>query len=176
MSLRDGDNRLGCRQTVVNNGFEGLEPATFGATIRRLPFPGVAAGCRIGLDKPISLLAVACCFCVLRARWCQSGVNIILSAAARVSSRSPWVLDPSCHLDRPRARGRVSHPRKGVHPGLEDPSRSLSNPRWSLGASTRPRVRSRGCRAARPARHSVVGVGRRRARRTVRLRPHVERA
>src|ERR671917_972622 len=39
--------------------------ASFGATIRRPPFLGVAAGCRIALDKPISLLAVpavsACC-------------------------------------------------------------------------------------------------------------------
>ena len=46
-------------------------PATFCATIRRLLFPVVAVRCRIGLSKPISLLAVACCFCVLRSEWCQ---------------------------------------------------------------------------------------------------------
>jgi hypothetical protein len=49
----------------------GLEPAPSGATIRRLLFPGVAVCCRIGLDKLISLLVVARCFCVLCAQWCQ---------------------------------------------------------------------------------------------------------
>jgi hypothetical protein len=39
-------------------------PATFGATIRRLLFPGVAGCCRIGLDKAIPLLEVAQRFCV----------------------------------------------------------------------------------------------------------------
>src|SRR5215211_1123943 len=46
-------------------------PATFGATIRRHLFLGVAAGCRIALDKPIPLLTVARGCCVLRAQWCQ---------------------------------------------------------------------------------------------------------
>ena len=46
-------------------------PATFGATIRRHLFPGVAVRCRIGLDKRISLLVVARCFWVVRAEWCQ---------------------------------------------------------------------------------------------------------
>src|SRR5919112_662850 len=45
--------------------------ATFGATIRRLVFLGVAAGCRIRLSKPISLLGVAHRFNALRAEWCQ---------------------------------------------------------------------------------------------------------
>src|SRR5215203_5170105 len=33
-----------------------LEPARYGATIRRHRLPGVSAGCRIGLDKSITLL------------------------------------------------------------------------------------------------------------------------
>jgi hypothetical protein len=48
--------------------------ATFGATIRRHRFLGVAVGYRIGVSKPISLLVVARCFCVLRpsgVRWHQ---------------------------------------------------------------------------------------------------------
>jgi hypothetical protein len=49
----------------------GIECVTSGATIRQPPFPGVAVCCRIGLDKPISLLKVACGFCVLRSGWCQ---------------------------------------------------------------------------------------------------------
>jgi hypothetical protein len=43
----------------------------FGATIRIHMFLGVAQCCRIGLSKPISLLAVPHCFCVLRSQWCQ---------------------------------------------------------------------------------------------------------
>jgi hypothetical protein len=57
----------------------GLEPATFGATIRRTLLLGVAVRCRIGLDKPISLLMVAHCFCVLRAEWCQKWCQTILA-------------------------------------------------------------------------------------------------
>src|SRR5215203_327658 len=49
----------------------GLEPATFGATIRRCLFLDVAVRCTIGLSRPILLLAVARHFYVLRARWCQ---------------------------------------------------------------------------------------------------------
>ena len=41
------------------------------ATIRRHRLPRVAAGCRIGVPKAISLLPVAHRFCVLRARRCQ---------------------------------------------------------------------------------------------------------
>jgi hypothetical protein len=58
--------------------------ATFGATIRRHPFLSVAAGCRISLSKSISLLAVACCFCVLHAQWCQEWCQMA-PAAPRVS-------------------------------------------------------------------------------------------
>ena len=43
----------------------GLEPATFGATIRRYLFLEVAECCRIGLSKPIPSLEVARCYCVL---------------------------------------------------------------------------------------------------------------
>src|SRR5215211_3053028 len=66
---------------------------------------GGCGGCESRISRRFPLLRVAECCTVLRSRWYQSGVNIVLSAAARVSSRSPWVLDPSCHLDRPRARG-----------------------------------------------------------------------
>jgi hypothetical protein len=45
--------------------------ATFGATIRRYLFVGVAYRCRIGIDKLISLLRVAHGFCVLRPEWCR---------------------------------------------------------------------------------------------------------
>src|SRR5215211_6487030 len=46
--------------------------ATFSrATIRRYLFLCVAICCRIALSKPISLLVVARCFCVLCAQWCQ---------------------------------------------------------------------------------------------------------
>jgi hypothetical protein len=49
----------------------GIEPATFGATIRRHLFPEITRRCRIALDKPILLLTVARGCCVLRAQWCQ---------------------------------------------------------------------------------------------------------
>ena len=42
-----------------------------GATIRRHRLPRVATGCKIGLSKPISLLAVARRCCALRPGWCQ---------------------------------------------------------------------------------------------------------
>ena len=61
----------------------GLEPATFGATIRRLLFLRVAVHCRIGLSKPILLLTVARRFCVSRPEWCQEWCQIA-SAAPRV--------------------------------------------------------------------------------------------
>jgi hypothetical protein len=49
----------------------GLEPATFGATIRRYLFLSVAECCTIALTKLISLLMVAHRYCVLRSEWCQ---------------------------------------------------------------------------------------------------------
>jgi hypothetical protein len=58
---------------------------TFGATIRRHVFLGVATRCRNRLSKPISLLAVACCFCVLRPEWCQKWCQY----PHRVVDRSP---------------------------------------------------------------------------------------
>src|SRR5215218_9188011 len=39
-------------------------PATFGTTIRRPPFPRIAARCRIGLDELILLPVVARRYCV----------------------------------------------------------------------------------------------------------------
>src|SRR5215210_7507821 len=48
-----------------------LEPAPFGAIIRRLLFLTVAGCCKIGLDTRIYLLAVAHRFSVLRSEWCQ---------------------------------------------------------------------------------------------------------
>ena len=53
----------------------GLEPATFGATIRRHPFLGVAWGCSIGLSKPISSLVVARAAASCALGGVSSGVN-----------------------------------------------------------------------------------------------------
>src|SRR5215211_8941779 len=65
-----------------------IEPATFSrATIRRPPFPGVALCCRIGSDKPTSLLAVARPFCVFRAEWCQMWCQM-----ASIAPPIRWVL------------------------------------------------------------------------------------
>ena len=52
-------------------GGRGYSKLHFGATIRQHTLPQVAADCRIGLDKPIRLLAVAHGCCVLRPGWCQ---------------------------------------------------------------------------------------------------------
>jgi hypothetical protein len=49
----------------------GLEPATFGATIRRHPFLRVAVRCRINLSEPIVLLTAGHCCWELRSEWCQ---------------------------------------------------------------------------------------------------------
>jgi hypothetical protein len=56
---------------MVRRQIQQYGPATFGATIRRHGFLGVAVCCRIGLPKQISLLVVARCFWVLRSEWCQ---------------------------------------------------------------------------------------------------------
>ncbi len=48
--------------------------------IRRCLFLGVAVRCRIGLDKPFSLRAVARSFCVLRAEWCQKWCQMVSAA------------------------------------------------------------------------------------------------
>ncbi len=58
----------------------GLEPASFGATIRQYLFLCVALCCRNRLSKPIFLLMVAHGFCVLRAQWCQQWCQIGSSA------------------------------------------------------------------------------------------------
>jgi hypothetical protein len=52
----------------------------FGATIRRHLFLEVAECCRSRLSKPISLLAVARCFCVLRSEWCQQWCQMASTA------------------------------------------------------------------------------------------------
>src|SRR5215204_5149634 len=57
--------------TTVRQQVQWQALATFGATIRRRLFLGVARSCRIALSKPISLLTVAHSFCVLHAQWCQ---------------------------------------------------------------------------------------------------------
>jgi len=53
----------------------GLEPATFGTTIRSGMFQWVASSCKIRISKPIFLLRVAPCCRELRPRWYQSGVT-----------------------------------------------------------------------------------------------------
>jgi hypothetical protein len=54
--------------------------ATFGVTICRHLFLSVAVCCTNRLPKPINLLAVAQCFCVLRARWCQKWCQMVSAA------------------------------------------------------------------------------------------------
>jgi hypothetical protein len=89
----------------------GLEPACFGATIRRTLFLGVARNSRICLPKPISLLKVARCFRVLRSecyqQWCHlppictADTSLILrSSQARDSEIGRMPLRP------PRCRRR----------------------------------------------------------------------
>ena len=56
---------------------------------------GVAGDCKCRIFREVSFPCLAECCTVLRSRWCQSGVNIALAAAARASLRSPWFLDPS---------------------------------------------------------------------------------
>src|ERR687897_1000413 len=72
----------------------GLEPATFGATIRRYLFPSIAGDCRTGLDKLITLLVVARRFRIhplgeyIKVR--QAGApEVIWATSEEVSNRSP---------------------------------------------------------------------------------------
>src|SRR4028118_1437644 len=69
----------------------GLAPATFGATIRRHLFLGVVGYCRIGKDRPISLLAVAHRFSMLRPEWCQQW--------CQMASAAPLLRWPCCTED-----------------------------------------------------------------------------
>jgi hypothetical protein len=59
------------RVSPLDKEQDGLEPATFGATIRRHRLPRVAPRCKNRLSKRISMLAVADSCCVLRSGWCQ---------------------------------------------------------------------------------------------------------
>jgi hypothetical protein len=72
-SLRSSRRRLLFFHICRNFGrvTDGARTRDFGATIRRLLFLGVAPRCRIGIDRLISLLAIAHRFSVLRAEWCQ---------------------------------------------------------------------------------------------------------
>jgi hypothetical protein len=90
----------------------GLEPARFGATIRRTLFLGVARNGRICLPKPISLLKVARCFRVLRSecyqQWCHlppictADTSLILrSSQARDSEIGRMPLRPPGRRRRP---------------------------------------------------------------------------
>jgi hypothetical protein len=63
--------RRPCCASVVRPKPIRVEPTTFGATICRILFLGVAARCRNRLSKLFSLLVVARSFYMLRARWCQ---------------------------------------------------------------------------------------------------------
>jgi hypothetical protein len=58
-------------QPTVQGVQDGLKPATFGAAIRRYLFLRVSVCCRIGLDKPVSLLQFAHRCSVLLLEWCQ---------------------------------------------------------------------------------------------------------
>ena len=65
---------------------------TFGATIRRHQFLGVAVHCRIGLFIAISLLEVARCFCVLRPEWCQKWCQTV--SATPLAPQCIGLVDP----------------------------------------------------------------------------------
>ena len=52
---------------------------------------GVAQACKSRISKPVSFLCLAPCCTVLRSRWCQSGVNIVLISAYHRNSESSQV-------------------------------------------------------------------------------------
>src|SRR5829696_7281338 len=78
--------------TVQEGAQDGLEPATFGATIRRLLFLSVAVGCINGLDKLFSLLGVTCGFSVLRSEWCQKWCQHLRYPACRIFTHASHIL------------------------------------------------------------------------------------
>ena len=68
---------------------DAYKSATSGATIRRFLFLGDAEGCRNGVSKPISLLAVAHSCCVLRPEWCQQWCQTASTSLPGNTLRAP---------------------------------------------------------------------------------------
>jgi hypothetical protein len=81
------------------HSISGTRPSAIGATIRRHLFLGVVVGCRIGLDKLISLLTVAHHCSVLRAEWCQEWCQ----KYANFTSQFVFQASRSLHASHPSA-------------------------------------------------------------------------
>jgi hypothetical protein len=64
----------------------GLEPLTCSLRVMHQALQGFAQGCKSRISKPVSVLCLAPCCTVLRSRWCQSGVNIVLCIRVTQSS------------------------------------------------------------------------------------------
>ncbi len=56
----------------------GLEPLTCSLRVIHQALQGVARACKCRIFRRLSLLWVAECCTVLRSRWYQSGINVIL--------------------------------------------------------------------------------------------------
>jgi hypothetical protein len=94
-----------------------------GATIRGHRLPGVAAGCKTGLDKPIMVLTVARRFWVLRSGWCQEWCQTVpptttvarLVAPGTSSGATTLLRIGSAPRDRPRVATRGKDPTPPRH-------------------------------------------------------------
>jgi hypothetical protein len=75
-----------CKSTQNNEPTSGLEPLTCSLRVIIHALQGVAHSCESRISKPLSLLRFARCCTVLRSRWCQSGVNIVLCIRVTQSS------------------------------------------------------------------------------------------
>ena len=98
--------------------------------------------CRIGLSKPISLLTVAHCFCVLRSgwcqRWCQSvspTTTVVCLVAPRTSSGAATLFSiesEPCDYPRATTREKASttppRPRRSTHDKAFEPARDSACP------------------------------------------------
>ena len=82
------------RVSPLDKEQDGLEPATFGATIRRHRLPRVAVRYKIGLSTPNRSLRVARRFWVLRSRWCPtvSLTTIVACLVALITSSGVAIL------------------------------------------------------------------------------------
>src|SRR5215210_1662990 len=87
--------RFFCKSRQNREPTSGLEPLTCSLRVIGHALRGCAGDCKSRIFEGSSLLRLAQSCSILRSRWCQSGINCALAAAARASSRSPWFHDPS---------------------------------------------------------------------------------
>jgi hypothetical protein len=78
--------RSPCKSSQKREPTSGLEPLTCSLRVIIHALQGVAHSCESRISKPLSLLRFARCCTVLRSRWCQSGVNIVLCIRVTQSS------------------------------------------------------------------------------------------